>query len=339
MDKIPIVVGLDYHNQSVQVAIMHASHIPELLANQSLPNDAAAIERFAAKFGTVERCGIESCGGAANLAQELISKAAWTVDLAHSGIASRMKNNPDKSDYADSHVIADLERVGYLPKVWLAPERLREFRTVVRERTSLAKDQRRLKQQVGAVLREHRVTCPQRPRAWSKPWTQWAATVELPAPSRWVINQKLKRLQQRHQDLILVEAYLAELTRADPVITRLAKTRGIGPVTAWILGAYVGDFSRFKNGKQLARYCGLSPRNASSGQKQADAGLIEFANNDLRSALIEVAWCLIRYNPRWKTLANNLRARGKTGSIVAAAVANRFVRGLWREMTRPPRGT
>ena len=331
MSRIPIVVGLDYHSQNVQVAIMRASHTPELLANENLPNDAGAIMHFAQRFGKVERCGIEACTGAANLAQELVTRANWPVDLAHPGIAARMKHNPDKTDYADSHILADLERVGYLPKVWLAPAPLRELRLVVKDRTTLARQKRRIRQQIGALLREHRVTCPNRP--WSRPWLAWARTAELPAPSRWVMDQKLSRLEQTEGQMTSVENYLDQMTKDDPLTQRLLAKRGIGPVTAWILRAFVGSFHRFSTGKQLARYCGLSPRNASTGKKQADAGLIRMANSDLRSALIEVAWCLIRYVPRWKNLANKLRQRGKPGSIVAAAVANRFIRSLWRELT------
>ncbi len=41
-----------------------------------------------------------------------------------------------------------------------------------------------------------------------------------------------------------------------------------------MLRAEIGRFDRFGSGKQLARFCGLSPRNASSGTRQADAGLV-----------------------------------------------------------------
>ncbi len=43
-----------------------------------------------------------------------------------------MKQNPDKSDKADAWVLADLIRLGYLPKVWLAPEEIRQLRSLVR---------------------------------------------------------------------------------------------------------------------------------------------------------------------------------------------------------------
>jgi len=103
-------------------------------------------------------------------------------------------------------------------------------------------------------------------------------------------------------------------------------------VTAWTLRAEVGRFDRFRSGKQLARFCGLSPKNASSGQRQADAGLIRAADPQLRTVLIEAAHRLARLDPRWRALAGRRRSAGKPGSVVAAAVANRWVRWLYHRM-------
>jgi transposase len=64
-------------------------------------------------------------------------------------------------------------------------------------------------------------------------------------------------------------------TAADAVVAKLMSLAGVGLVTAVTLRAEVGRFERFDTGKQLARFCGVTPRNASSGQRQADAGLIQ----------------------------------------------------------------
>lgn len=90
--------------------------------------------------------------------------------------------------------------------------------------------------------------------------------------------------------------------------------------------------SRFRSGKQAARFCGLTPRNASSGLKQADAGLVCASNAALRAVLIETAHRLMRYDPRWSTLGQSLKARGKPGSVTAAAIANRWVRWLHHQL-------
>ena len=82
----------------------------------------------------------------------------WSVDLAHPGYVSRIKQSPDKTDYTDARLLADLERVGYLPKVWLAPEEVRELRRLVRFRQQMVNERRNMKAgRFDALLRDDRV--------------------------------------------------------------------------------------------------------------------------------------------------------------------------------------
>jgi transposase len=116
------------------------------------------------------------------------------------------------------------------------------------------------------------------------------------------------------------------------LVAALLGEPGIGPITAWVLRAEIGRFDRFRTGKQLSRFCGLSPRNASSGNRQADAGLIRAGNRNVRMVLIEAAHRLRRYHRRWKTFGERLSREGKPASVIVAAVANRWVRGLFHRM-------
>ena len=124
METIPVFVGLDYHQDSIQVCVLDQEG--QLLANRACANDWNAIKSQVERFGKVKRVAIESCSGAADLADELVQCAGWCVDLAHPGYVARMKQNPDKTDFSDARMLADLERVGYLPRVWLAPREIRD---------------------------------------------------------------------------------------------------------------------------------------------------------------------------------------------------------------------
>ena len=55
----------------------------------------------------------------------------------------------------------------------------------------------------------------------------------------------------------------------------------------------------------------------------------------LKSVLIEAAHRLRRYEPRWRQLSDSMAARGKPASVIVAAVANRWVRGLHHQMKEP----
>jgi transposase len=266
------------------------------------------------------------------LADELVSRAGWSVDLAHPGYVARMKQSPDKTDFGDARVLADLERVGYLPRVWLAPFAIRELRRLSRFRQQLVAQRRNCKLRIRALLRDGRVKSPQG-RAWSATWMKWLQqTQEVSEQTRWIVDRQLAHLAYLSTEIRVVEKRLAALTADDPVVQKLLGLSGVGLVTAITLRAEIGRFDRFRNGKQMSRFCGLSPRNASSGQRQADAGLIKAGNAELRAVLIELAHRLIRYDRRWGKLAMCLRGSGKPGSVIAAAIANRWVRWLHHEM-------
>jgi transposase len=334
MSTLPVFVGLDYHDSTVQVCVLDTDG--KQLGNAGCPNDAHAIAAFVGRFQRPVRAAIESCGGAANLADELVHQAGWSIDLAHPGYVARMKQNPDKTDYHDARVVADLERVGYLPKVWLAPVYIRELRHLVRYRQQLAKQRCNTRLRLRALLREQRCKAPQGVNPWTRAWLAWVQRgAALSLVGRWLAQKHLDELERLAGVIREAEAELGRLTADDADVQRLRHQRGIGPVTAWTIRAEIGRWDRFRTGKQAARFCGLSPRNASSGQRQADAGLIKAANPELRTVLIEAAHRLIRYDAHWRQFAARLRASGKPGSVVAAAAANRWVRRLYHEMQKP----
>jgi len=320
---------LDYHQAAVQVCVVNGAG--EVLVNRSCQNDWIAIAALVERFGQVKGVSIEACSGAADLAEELSVYAGWSVDLAHPGFVSRMKQSPDKSDWSDARVLADLERVGYLPRVWLAPQEVRELRRVVRYRQQRVADRRNIKLRVSALLRDQRLSCPDA-RRWTRAWRGWLATASLSPASRWIIERHLKHLEEVVREIHEIEDHLEAMTRADVLVGHLKGYKGIGSVTAWTIRAEVGRFDRFRSGKQLSRFCGLSPCNASSGQRQADAGLIKAGNRQLRATLMEAAHRLMRREPRWIQFSESLLDRGKPKCVVVAAVANRWVRWLYHQM-------
>jgi transposase len=333
MANVKIFVGLDYHQDSVQVCVLDEHR--NVLCNRSVVNDAAVIVRTVNRLGCVQCAALEACCGAANLAQEL-AEYGWSVCLSHPGIVTRMKQNPDKTDFADAWVLADLLRVGYLPKVWLAPEALRQLRRLVRFRQQLVDQRRDVKLRIRALLRENRIRPAAGVNAWTKAYFVWLRdTAPFLEDDRWIVHQHLEMLANLTEKIGEVERRLQAWAADDAVVQKLLSFAGVGLVTAMMLRAEIGQFDRFAKGKQLSRYCGLSPRNASSGQRQADAGLIRAGNPQLRAVLIELGHRLMRGlkdDGRWCKLACRMMRAGKKRNVVVAAIANRWVRWLHHQM-------
>jgi transposase len=300
-----VYVGLDYATAFVQVCVLDPSG--RVLANGRCENCWIAIDALVRRFGRTVRAAIEACNGAANLADQLVHHAGWSLDLA------------------------DLVRVGYLPRVWLAPEAVRELRRLVRRRQDLVERRRALKLQVGAWLRDQGVRQPGGTR-WTLRWRAWLKTVELPSETRWVVNDACAELTQIERRIAALEKHLAAVTQKDPMVNKLRGLRGLGLITACVIRAEIGDATRFRTGKQLAHYGGLTPRNVSSGLRQANAGLIQAGNRYWRATLMEAAHRLRRFDPRWPEFSQALEARGKKRCVAVAAVAHRWIRGLFHEL-------
>jgi transposase len=335
MSSLPVYVGLDYHQDSVQVCVLDQAG--KRLLNRSVANDAAEIERLATRYGQPRRMAIEACCGAANLAEELATVRGLPIELAHPGYVNRMKRSVDKTDFSDAQLLADLTRINYLPKVWLAPESIRQLRRLVRHRAQLVARRKDVKLRIRALLRENRLRCSEA-HAWTQAWQQWLLQeASLTPTDRWIMTDHLEELRSLTARIVAVEKQITTATQDDPVVQRLLALPGVGLVTAVTLRACVGRFERFDTGKQLARFCGLSPRNASSGARQADAGLVKAGAPELRQVLIELGHRLAWWMPgRWQELASQLQRRGKPRNVIVAAVANRWVRWLHHELQRDP---
>ena len=330
MEAKPVFVGLDYHSKSVQVCVVDGGGV--VLANRKCGNSVLEITQIVEVLGKPIRVALEVCCGAADLASRLTDGPKWNVSLAHPGYVARMKHNPDKTDYADARMLAELCRAGFIPEVWLAPEEIRELRIMVRYRFDQLGRRKALKLRILAVLREQRITEPKASR-WTKNWMDWLkATPDVSETARWMIDQHIIEMEEVNGRIAAVEKRLGERTESDPVVQKLLTMSGVGPVTAWTMRAIIGRFDRFKNGKQLARFCALTPKNSSSGQRQADAGLIKAGDPCLKYVLIQAAQRLRRHEPRWEALYQQLRANGKPVCLSIAAIANRWVRWLQHEL-------
>lgn len=334
MEKVHVFVGLDYHSKSIQVCAVDPSG--RVLLNRKCGNSVAEVTELVAPLGEVRRAAVESCCGAADLAEALIRDAGWNISLAHPGYVSRMKANPDKTDYSDARMLAELCRVGFLPPVWLAPAAVRDLRSLVRYRCQQVDRQRQAKVRVLSLLREHRIPEPPLGR-WCVAYMQWLKDEPLiTGHARWIIDRHLRTLTAAKTELRAVEKRLKETTADDALVNKLLAIVGVGPVTAWTMRAMIGRFDRFSSGKQLARFCALTPRNSSSGERVADAGLVKAGDPSLKTVLIQAAHRLQRHDRRWAELAGQLRGRGKPAGVATAAVANRWVRWMWHQLKEVP---
>lgn len=113
---------------------------------------------------------------------------------------------------------------------------------------------------------------------------------------------------------------------------KLQKIPGIGPITATALVASVGNAGCFENGRQMAAWLGLVPRQHSTGGKQTLLGISKRGDTYLRTLLIHGARAVVRVCQRKAEASSWLK--GVLGSrrnknVAAVALANKNARIAW----------
>ena len=113
---------------------------------------------------------------------------------------------------------------------------------------------------------------------------------------------------------------------------RIAKIKGVGPKTATAIVAAIGNGSEFKNGRHLAAWLGLVPRQHSSGDRRLMLGITKRGDKHLRTLLVHGARAVVRTAPNKhdpiSRFANALRAR-RGFNRATIAVANKNARIIW----------
>jgi transposase len=154
----------------------------------------------------------------------------------------------------------------------------------------------------------------------------------LPGMSRELFSRLLNHFRELDRQVKELEGQIQAWHRENTASLRLQAVPGIGPITASALVASIGDASTFKNGRQLAAWLGLVPRQSSTGGKVQWLGISKRGDTYLRTLLIHGArsalWHLkSQGTPTQRWLERLLTRRHR--NIAAVALANKNARIVW----------
>jgi transposase len=96
---------------------------------------------------------------------------------------------------------------------------------------------------------------------------------EITVLAREALNELYDLFRDLDRRIIIFDRKIDAVFRDSEVCQRIAKIKGVGPKTATAIVAAVGDGSEFKNGRHLAAWVGLVPRQFSSGDRTVLMGI------------------------------------------------------------------
>jgi transposase len=152
---------------------------------------------------------------------------------------------------------------------------------------------------------------------------------------RSVFSEAAREIGELEVRIREVERQLEHLASESALISRLRTIPGIGLLTATALVAFVGDVRRFRSGRQLASYLGLTPRESSNGLQRRLGRISKRGDPYLRLLLIHGARSVLCHAKRAKQQPDRLRAwaldreRARGHIKAAVALANKLARIAW----------
>jgi len=335
MNKIS-VMGLDLAKNLFQVHGVNEAG--EVLVRKQLTR--SQMQRY---FARLSPCliGMEACSGAHYWARILTELGHTVRMMAPAFVKPCLKSN--KNDRNDAEAIREAVQRPSMrfvrpkaPEQQAALQLHHSRQLLVRQRVALSNHMR-------GILSEYGIALPQGVKVISRrlPALLEDADNDLPMLARYLLAELKAEHDQLMERIEQLERQLKAWHTGNDVSQRLASIPGIGVLTATALAATVGEGQDFRNGRQLAAYLGLVPRQASSCGKERLLGISKRGDGYLRSLLIHGARAVIHhirrrlkaYQPGGNPWVEQLLQRCHVNEV-AVALANKMARTAWVLLAR-----
>lgn len=250
---------------------------------------------------------------------------AAELKVAHPAMLKAITAAKNKNDRDDAKAISDLLRCDLLPECYMAPERTRELRRILRFRNLMVKESTKMKTKTSGILMETGAMYNKQKLHRQKYFEELLDNLEY-IPESVIELLKLCRLSVTH--FTQIQKQLVKGLIANPDISArvelLMTIPGIGEITAltWVLE--IGEVERFSRIRRAISYCGLCSAQDESAGVNKRGPISKKRNKHLQTVLIEAAKLAPRWSPQLAAVHDKELATGNCNSATLA-VARKMV--------------
>ena len=279
---------------------------------------------------------------------EISPLAGWVGDLVKSmGMdlqvanpnhdAWRWRNVKRKTDRLDALKLAQLSAANQLPVVHLPEVRIRQWRELVTYRQALVARRTRMKNRIRAILSMQALSIPPGKSGWTPKTVEFLRGLARPLTEaaddelwRGELDLELRQFDQVQKLLAGVSEKLDAIAATHPGVALLQTIPGVGPRLAEMVVAAIDDPHRFKKGKQVGSYVGLTPRQYQSSSMDRQGRISGQGHRHLRALLVEVSWLGLRHNAWMREVYDRVhRGSPVRRKVAICAVARRLMVHCW----------
>jgi len=326
------VVGFDCHPDTFTAALVQGKTPAEAVVQKVFTKvPLSQMLSWAKKhLSPDDMIVMEASGNSAEVARQFRANhfQAEVLESCHLG---KLKEAHANNDRISAVRIAKAFLAGTAKIVWIPDAKTQERRDVMHAHRKAVKRHTQMNNRLDSYLSDNGVRLeaslkalePQIAFAQIRQAKEWSTSQWLIIDSFMAELQAAGHVRQKWEQAMAMEVI------SDPVLLSLARLTGIRAITAYSIGAVIGDIARFKRPKSLVNYLGLHPCFDDSGNEQWSGGVGGHSRKDLRSLLIESAQCILSTVSPLGQWGRKLMAKKSSRNLAAAAVARKLAVAIW----------
>jgi len=304
-------VGLDVHKESVQMAAVDRKG--ELLFNERIPSDFESVTEAVSKLPKA-RYVMESSSVWYGLYRHMTDTLGLDVVLSNPYATKVIATSLRKTDRIDAHKLADLLRGGYVAGCYVPDAGTVDYRQLTRHHSKIMRTRARMKNYIHGITLQAGFKS-KAPYPFSP-----AHIAELEAMGDYRTGSYLREIKLQNRELAEADAMVRAAVRGSPEAQLLTSIPGVGPYTALVLMAEIGDVSRFADSHKLCAYAGIVPSVRNSADTVHHGRITKHGSRMMRWVLVEAVHTHARC-ARDSSITKFYRCLAKTRGTSKAAVA------------------
>jgi len=252
------------------------------------------------------------------------------------GDAWQWKHVKRKTDRDDARKLARLAALGEIDGVPVPPRAIRQWKSLIGLRKRLVGERVRCQNRIRGLLVSQGLPTPLGARAWTELGLEAIGQFVRPLSEcggedlwRGELSVLLERYRFLEGQVREVEVKLDEQAHSDSRVSLLVSIPGVGPRTAEVIAVHLFDAKRFSSAEEVSAYAGLVPRQYQSGETDRRGRITRRGPRLLRAALVECAWCSLRYNSWARKKWLDWQANGVSKKKAIVALARKLLVRCW----------
>lgn len=321
-----IYIGMDVHSTNYTLA-SYTYNAQHCFAVSKIKPDYKEVIKYIANvkknFGKDADvvCGYEAGCLGYSLYRQLSGKGIKCIIVAPTTLPSLNKKEI-KTDKRDAMKIAQALANGTYSAVAVPTEDDAAVKSYIRMRNSHKDQAKELKQKINSFCLARGLHYTDGAHKWTLKHLEWLKHLQLHALDREILDEFLATLYYLADRIKRFDERIGEFAQTDRYadkVKRLTCFNGIDTLTAMVIIAETGDFSRFKKAEQYAAFIGLVPGESSSGTSMHRLGITKTGNSQLRKVLVESAQSSSRGKVGVKGARLKKRQEGNAPEVIGYA--------------------